>query len=126
MIELIEGLPEQVVGIEAVGRVTSKDYEEVVGPAIERALVTHEKIRLLHVIGDRFTGQTAPALWEDTRLGLANLRSIERIAVVTDLQGLRALVKGGGWSLPCEVKLFSDAERAHAIDWITEGQDNRA
>jgi len=126
VIELIEGLPEQVVGIEAVGEVTSEDYADAVAPAIEGALATHEKIRLLHVIGDRFTGHTPSALWEDTRLGLANVRSIERIAVVTDLERFRALVKGARWSLPFEVKLFSNAERADAIDWISEGEENGA
>lgn len=120
MIELIEGLPEQVVGLEAIGRVTAEDYG-VVASAMERVLTTHEQLRLMHVIGDRFTGHSASALLEDARLGLSNVRSIDRIAVVTDLQHLRALVKGAGWSLPGELKLFSTAERAEAEAWVSEG-----
>lgn len=120
MIELIEGLPDEVVGIEAVGKVTSEDYELVVAPAVERALAAHERIRLLHVVGDRFSGHTASALWEDARLGLSNVRSIERIAVVTDLAHFRALIRGAGWTLPGELKLFSNAERTDAIDWVCE------
>jgi len=120
VIELIEGLPEQVVGLEAVGKVTSEDYG-VVAAAVERVLTTHEQIRLIHVIGDRFTGHSASALLEDARLGLSNVRSIERIAVVTDLRRVRALVKGAGWSLPGDLKLFSTAERAEAEAWISEG-----
>ena len=120
MIELIEGLPDGVVGIEAVGKVTSEDYERVVAPAVEHALATQPKIRLLHVIGDRVEKHTVEALWEDTRLGLSNVRSIERIAVVTDLAHFRALVKGAGWALPGEVKLFSIAERGDAITWVCE------
>ena len=120
MIELIEGLPEGVVGIEAVGKVTSEDYERVVAPAVEHALATRGQIRLLHVIGDRVERHTVEALWEDARLGLSNVRSIERIAVVTDLTHYRALVKGAGWALPGELKLFSNAERANAIDWVSE------
>jgi SpoIIAA-like len=120
VIELIEGLPEQVVGLEAVGKVTAEDYGGV-SAAIERVLTTHEQVRLLHVIADRFTGHSASALVADTRLGLSNVRSIERIAVVTDIQHFRALVRGGGWSLPGELKLFSTAERAGAEAWISEG-----
>ena len=78
------------------------------------------KIRLLHVIGDRVEGHTVDALWEDTRLGLSNVRSIERIAVVTDLARFRALVKGAGWALPGECRLFSNAERGDAITWVSE------
>ena len=121
--ELIEGLPEQVVGFEAVGTVASEDYRNVVAPAVERALAVHDTIRLLHVIGVRFTGHSASALWEDARLGLSNVRSIERIAVVTDLERFRALVKGAGWTLPGELKLFSNAERAEAEAWVSEGLD---
>ena len=120
MIELIEDLPEEVVGIEAVGEVTSEDYERVVGPAVERALATRGTIRLLHVIGDRVEKHTIEALWEDTRLGLSNVSSIERIAVVTDVKHFRALVRGIGWTLPGELKLFSNAERGEAITWISE------
>ena len=120
MIELIEGLPAAVVGIEAVGNVTSEDYDDV-APAVERALASHEKIRLLHVVGDRFTGHSASALLEDARLGLANLRSIERIAVVTDIGHFRALVKGAGWTLPGDLRLFANADRAEAEAWVSEG-----
>ena len=120
MIELIEGLPDGVVGFEAVGKVTSDDYS-VVASAVETALGHRDEIRLLHVIGDRFTGHTASALWEDARLGLSNMRSIERIAVVTDHGQFRTLVKGIGWSLPGSTKLFSNAERAEAETWVREG-----
>ena len=121
MIELIAGLPDGVVGIEAVGNVTSKDYDDVVAPVVERALASHQKIRLLHVLGDRFTGHSASALIEDARLGLSNVRSIERIAVVTDVGHFRAFVKGAGWTLPGDLKLFSNAERAEAEAWVSEG-----
>ena len=121
MIELIEGLPDGVIGIEAVGDVTLEDYDNFVAPVVERALASHQKIRLLHVIGDRFTGHSASALLEDAKLGLSNLRSIERIAVVTDKRHFRALVKGAGWTFPGDLKLFSNAERAVAEAWVSEG-----
>jgi hypothetical protein len=49
VIELIEGLPDGVVGIEAVGKVTQEDYDDVAAPFVGRALAGHKKIRLLHV-----------------------------------------------------------------------------
>jgi SpoIIAA-like len=121
MIELIEGLPDGVVGIEAVGNVTHEDYDDVVAPALERAFASHQKIRLLHVLGDRLTGHSASALLEDAKLGLSNVRSIERIAVVTDIAHFRTLVKGARWTLPGDLKLFPIAERAEAEAWVSEG-----
>jgi SpoIIAA-like len=121
MIELIEGLPDGVVGIEAVGEVTSEDYAEVVAPAVEQALAGREEIRLLHVIGDRFEGHSVPALWQDARLGLAHVRSIGRIAVVTDAGRFRRLAKGAGWTLPGDLKVFANAERDEAVEWLSEG-----
>jgi hypothetical protein len=120
-IELIEGLPDSVVGLEAVGQVTAHDYALVANPAVEHARAAHEKIRLIHVLGERLEGHTAGALWDDAKLGVTNVRSFERIAVVTDLERVRGLVKGAAWSVPGEMRLFPNAERAEAIDWACEG-----
>ena len=121
MIELIEGLPDAVVGFEAVGTVTSGDYENTIVPAVDRALAAYEKIRLLHVLGERLEHHTLGAIWDDTKLGLSHVRSFERIAVVTDHEAVRAAVKAGGWSVPGDVRLFSNAERAEAEAWIGQG-----
>jgi hypothetical protein len=50
MIQVIEGLPDSVVGLEAVGKVESADYEAVAAPAVQHALERHAKIRVLHVL----------------------------------------------------------------------------
>ena len=121
MIELIEGLPDGVIGIEAVGNVTREDYTDIVAPAVERALASHPKIRLLHVLGDRLVAHSASALLEDAKLGLSNFRNIERIAVVTDRQQFRVLLKGAGWTFPGDLKLFANAEHAEAEAWVSEG-----
>jgi SpoIIAA-like len=118
MIELMRGLPEGVIGIEAVGAVTSEDYAAVT-PAIESALAARDKIRLIHVLGDRCTGFTAGGMWQDGKLGLSHVSSFERIAVVTDKDAVRTLVKRGGWTIPGELRLFSNAERDEAVTWAS-------
>jgi hypothetical protein len=119
MIELIQGLPDGVVGLEAIGKVTSDDYTSVT-LAIENALAAHEKIRLIHVLGERFTGFADGGMWRDAKLGLFHVFSFERIAVVTDLDSVRTLVKGGGWTIPGEIRLFSNAEREEAVTWASK------
>ena len=72
------------------------------------------------MLDDRFTGFTAGGMWQDGVLGLAHPLSFERIAVVTDPDSVRTLVKGGGWSIPGEVRLFPNAERDAAVMWAVE------
>ena len=120
LIELIPGLPDGVVGIEAVGRVTDDDYEQVASPAVEDALSRHEKIRLVHVLGERFEGHSAAALWEDAKLG-KHVRSFERIAVVTDLKSFGTMMKVQGWALPGTIRLFPSEKPAAALAWASEG-----
>ena len=83
MIKLIDSLPDAVVGLEAIGEVDSADYKMTATPEVRQALERHRKIRLIHVLDDRFTGYTAGGAWQDALLGLAHPRSFERIAVVT-------------------------------------------
>jgi len=118
MIELLEDLPGDVVGIEAVGEVSADDYRTVLEPAIAAALEAHGKARLLYVLGDRFDGYTAGAAWEDTKVGLEHWRSWERIAVVTDREWIAHGVKAFAWLLPGEVRVFPVAERADATAWV--------
>jgi SpoIIAA-like len=123
MIELIEGLPDAVVGLEAVGEVESADYETVAAPAVKEALERHPKIRLIHVLDDRFAGYTAGGAWQDAMLGLAHPRSFDRIAVVTDSESIRRLAKLAGRSIPGELRLFRNREREQAKAWASEGLD---
>ena len=46
MFEIIEGLPDNVVGIVARGRVTAQDCREVLVPAMRQTCRRHQKIRL--------------------------------------------------------------------------------
>ena len=123
MIQLIEGLPDAVVGIEAVGRVESADYDAIAAPAVKHALERHATIRIVHVLDDRFGGYTAGGAWQDAVLGLANARSFDRIAVVTDSSSIRRLATIAGSSIPGELQLFSNRDREQAEAWASEGLD---
>jgi hypothetical protein len=123
MIELVEGLPPGVVGLEAVGEVTADDYESVATPEVARARAVHNKITQLHILGERFTGFTAGGLWKDATLGVSHLASFERIAVVSDLESVRTLVETVGWSVPGEMRLFANAERPEAVAWVSGEPD---
>jgi hypothetical protein len=121
MLTLIEDLPEGVVGVEARGKVTSEDYEQVLAPAVEAARANSGggRVRLLYVLGHEFPDYTAGAAWEDTKLGLGHLGSWERIAIVSDADWLRRAVGGLGWLMPGEVKIFGLEQLDSAREWVT-------
>lgn len=120
MLELLPDLPDNVVGIKAIGDVEDDDYEDVLIPAIEDRLERHEKIRLLYVLGPEFEGYEADAVWEDAKLGMKTFTSYERIAVVTDSTLIRRSVKAFGWLMPGDVKVYAVADQADAAAWISD------
>ena len=118
MLELLDDLPDNVIGVRAVGEVEDDDYDDVLVPAIKAGLERHDKVRLLYVLGAEFTGYEADAMWEDTKLGLSTFNSYERIAVVTDATWLRRSIKAFGWLIPGEVQVFHVDSLADARQWI--------
>lgn len=119
MLQLIENLPGNVVGIRAIGEVEDDDYEEVLVPAIETARAEHDKIRLLYVLGEEFTGYEADAMLEDAKLGARTFTAYDKIAVVTDATWLQRTVKAFGWMMPGEVRTFHTDALDDATGWIS-------
>jgi hypothetical protein len=118
MIEMIDVPGEGTLGFAAKGEVTASDYETVLVPAIEKALAEHDKISLLYVLGDDFSGYDMAAMWDDTKVGMSHLFSWKRIAMVTDHEGYRRMVQGFGFLIPAEVKVFPAAELEAAKEWV--------
>jgi hypothetical protein len=117
--ELIDDLPDNVVGVRAIGEVEDDDYDDVLEPVIEDRLSRHDKIRLLYVLGSEFTGYDAEAMWDDTKLGLKTFNSYERMGIVTDATWVRRSVKAFGWLIPGDVRVFHLDELDAARTWIT-------
>jgi hypothetical protein len=113
----MEGLPENVLGVEAIGKVTDEDYEQVLAPAVKALLEAHGKIRYVYVLGDEFDGWTLGGMWEDAKLGGSDLRAWEKIAVVTDKDWVRHAVKAFGWMFPGQVRVFALSELEDATAW---------
>lgn len=118
MIEIIEGLPGNVVGLAAKGEVTRKDYLEVVIPAIDQALKRNAKLRLYYELGSQFVGIDLGAEWEDLKLGVEHLSRWERVAVVTEVPWIRHLVGAFRFLMPGELRVFATAQASEARKWI--------
>jgi len=118
MFELIEGLGDRVVGACAVGRVTADDYESTLIPAVETTLAIEARHASSTCWAPEFEGYEAEAALDDPRMGLHHWSDFERIAVVTDHDTYRTMIKGFGFLMPGEVKVFDVDELEAAKDWV--------
>jgi len=117
MFKFIEGLPPDVLAIEASGKVTNDDYRHTLAPRAE-AMLVKGPLRMLYVVGGDFTGFELEALWDDSALGFQHWHEFRRIAVVTDHAWMRASINMFKPFFPGEVRLFKLAELPAAKDWI--------
>jgi hypothetical protein len=120
MIEIVPGLPDDVLGFRASGNVTGADYETILIPAVEEKLAKYQKIGLLYHLGDDFTGFEAEAMWDDLKIGLHHITAWKKIAVISDMGWIRSATKAMGFVMPARVKVFANAEIDEAVQWIGE------
>jgi hypothetical protein len=125
MFRLVDGLPPNVIAIEAVGKVTHDDYRNILIPRAE-AMTARGPTKMLYIIGNEFTGFEPEALWDDGVFGFKHWRDFNRIAVVTDHAWLCAAIGMFKPFFPAEVRLFSLAEITAAKDWITDAKEAAA
>ncbi len=118
MLQTIEGLPPDVLGIEASGKVTHEDYRDILIPRAE-ALMRQGPIKMLYVVGADFSAYEPAALWDDGAFGVKHWHDFRRVAVVADVGWIRAAIGLFRPIFPCEVKLFALSELDSARQWIS-------
>lgn len=117
-VKMIEGMPSDVVAYEIIGTLTSRDYDGVLTPLIDEKLKIHDKLKVMVVFGDAFDGATAPAMWDDARLGFRHITGFSKIALVTDLNWLRQSARFFGPLVPAQMHVFGLGEMDDAKAWI--------
>lgn len=123
MLETLDGFPDNVLAVRAHGEVTADDYQQVLVPGVEARLADHKRLRLLYVLGDDFDSFTGGAAWEDTKVGLRHFTAFERVAVVSDKDWVRRMVRGFGFALPGEVRVYDLDDLDDARGWISAPND---
>ena len=117
MLRLMEGLPANVLGVEATGRITDEDYKDTLIPQAE-ARMAKGPIQMLYVLHSDLTDFALEALWDDSAFGLRHWRDFSHIAVVTDHRWMRSAISLFTPFFPGEVRLFSIAQLETAKRWV--------
>ena len=119
MLERIENMPNDVIGIRASGEVSRQDYESVVTDAVNEGLQQAEKLKMLVQFTADFKGFEAGAMVADAKLGLRHPFSWEKVALVTDVDWMRRATNLFGFLMPGEVKVYGNAELDNAKEWLS-------
>ncbi len=120
MIETLEGFPADAVAFRCSGFVNKADYDEVLTPAVERALKAHEQLRLYYEVAPDFSGFSPEAMWEDFWIGMQYLNRWKRVAVVTDLWWIKQMLHLFSFLLPKATKMFAVAQSGEARAWLSQ------
>lgn len=123
MLQFINDLPKDVVGIHAIGEVTKEDYEKVLLPRMNDLVKRQGRIKYLLVLETDVQNFSAGSWWEDLKLGLKNFTKWNKIAVVTDQKSVEWLSDAFRFFIPGKSKGFPFSELAEAIKWISENDD---
>ena len=108
----------KILIISATGKLTDKDYKDVLIPRMEEIIQTHGKARLLLDMGDEFHGWEAAAAWDDARFGLAHMNDFEKMGVIGGPKWVEWCLKIGAVVINGEIKNFPASERDQAMRWI--------
>lgn len=119
-VTVMEGLPDDVVGISVHGVITARDYSETIVPLVEQKLARHTRIRLLYRIGPEFEAFTPGAVWSDARVGVMHLTQFGKVAVVSDIDWIRHATRVFAPLIPGDVHVFADGQLDEARAWIAE------
>lgn len=116
MIELLEDMPQGVIGIRVSGRLRGDELREI-RPSLQEFLQAGE-IRIVEVIAADYQGFGHGGLVEDLKLGLGAVlphhAAFKRIAVVSDKEWVAHVLHALEWMIPGELAVFGldDLERA--------------
>jgi hypothetical protein len=125
MVERISDMPAGTIGFRVNGDVEREDYTELLRPALQEAIDSHQGLRTLYVIED-LDDMEAGALWEDGKLGfdlgIRHHKEWVRSAIVTDIHWMARATKLFAWMIPGEARVYPLAELEDAKRWVAGDQ----
>ncbi|GJE26671.1 STAS/SEC14 domain-containing protein [Methylobacterium organophilum] len=98
------------------GKITDEEMNAAIAK-MKADLDAGGKLRLLEDVR-AFEGMEPAAFFKDVRFGLALMKGISHVALVTDASWLRILAESFGRLSPAEIKVFDRARIEEARSWL--------
>jgi SpoIIAA-like len=120
MIERLDDIAGDTVGLRASGKLSKADYVEVLEPALREGVESGE-LRLVFILTD-FQGLEPGAWPEDVKTGLQawvrDHSAWKRFALVTDVEWVAKATRMFTWLTPGEVMVCELNELERAKAWV--------
>ena len=120
MVKQIEGMPEGTIGFESSGKLSRRDYTDLLEPVLRKAAESGE-IRMLFKLTD-FHGLEPGAWYQDLRtglgLGFGHHKAWKRSAIVTDIDWIRKAFEFFSWITPGDVRIYYLDQEDAARTWV--------
>ena len=120
MITVMQNLPENIIGFKYESQITAEDYESVLFPLFEAASKKYKELNVLCQLSESFKGFKLGALKDDFQIGVKYFSRWNKIAFVSDKEGMNHLVKVFGFLIPAKVETFSSQQVDEALRWLSE------
>jgi len=118
MINFINELPENLVGIEVTGEISKEEYDAKVVPRVKELANCQGEINYLIVLKTDITGFDAGVWWDDFKMALNHFTKWNKVAIVTDHEMITTVAHLFGFAFPGEHKTFKLAEYDKALAWV--------
>ncbi|MBI5252358.1 MAG: STAS/SEC14 domain-containing protein [Desulfomonile tiedjei] len=118
MIEILPDTHGNMLAIRGRGKLTGRDYEELLIPSLEAIIKEHRKARLLFHMDADFSGWDIDAAWNYANFGFRHKGDFEKVAAVCGPKWVHWGMKLKSYFVDGEVKAFPCEEASQALDWI--------
>lgn len=120
MIETIPGLPPYVAAFNATGKITGKDYDEVINPLVSKIYKEHGKINYLLVLNTPLNNYNLEAWFKDALLGFVYFTEWKKIGIVSSQKNIKSFTDVFGKLIPGYTKGFMMEDLDAAKEWISD------
>ncbi len=118
MLEILPETEGNLLVVKASQKLTTKDYEEIFIPTLNKLIEQHGKIRILMCLDNSFSGWELGAMWDDAKFGIEHRKDFEKIAVVGGPKWVDWCTKIGGYFMSIDVNTADASGFQKALDWI--------
>jgi hypothetical protein len=123
MLRHMTDMPAGTIGFEAIGEVEDDDWEQAVEPVLRGEIADGRRVRMLYLLGPEAPAVEGDAMRADAGFRARHATSFERVAVVSDEDWMRPLIRALSVLLPGEARGFHVRELAAAETWLADGLD---
>jgi len=120
MLEHLTYLPGHVLGLHIIADVTIDEYKRLLEPLLSRHVKQNRKINLLLILEGEVEDFEPGAWCGNTSIGLKYFTRWNKLAVVTDREGIREFSLLFKYIIPGQYKGYKLDQLYEAVKWVSE------